>query len=121
MVIDAIGLDSLMKKFKKLENVEKYTAPVIRRGAQEIQNEAKDLAPIDTGTLINSINRSVISREGLVAGIVGTNTEYAIHQEFGTVYQPGKAFLRPALRKHKKEIKEDIINILNKRLRKAGK
>lgn len=59
------------------------------------ENGAKRRAPVDTGRLRASITSRVEqeSPEQLV-GILGTNVEYAIFQEFGTEHQEAKAFLR---------------------------
>ena len=43
---------------------------------------AKQLAPVDTGNLRNSITHTVVPGEQAV--YIGTNTEYAAYQELGT-------------------------------------
>ena len=50
--------------------------------------------PWDTGTLLRSYNM-----EGPARGTVtiGTNVDYAAHQEFGTIHQSGTPHLFPAL------------------------
>ena len=50
--------------------------------------------PWDTGTLLRSYSMEGPSR-GTVT--VGTNVDYAAHQEFGTIYQSGTPHLFPAL------------------------
>lgn len=121
MVIDAIGLDKLIEKFDKLENVNKVIKPVIRRGTQLVQNTAKDEAPVDTGTLKGSISRDTFEVNDSVIGLVGTNVDYAPYQEFGTVNQKGKPFLRPAIRKHRKDIKKAIYKALQREMEALGK
>ena len=64
---------------------------------------AKGYAPVDTGRLRNSISHEVAPDENAV--YVGTNVEYAPYQEFGTRYQGGTPFLRPALDNHLGEYK----------------
>ncbi len=73
--------------------------------------QAKSLSPVDTGSLKNSIMWKTSKMSGghsggntlseIVTnkhdGIVGSATEYAVYQEFGTRNQPGKPFLRPAI------------------------
>lgn len=61
--------------------------------AINIQREAKGLAPVKTGSLRSSVAVGT-SEDGELA--VGTNVEYAVHQEFGTRFQKGTAFLFPA-------------------------
>ena len=64
---------------------------------------AKEYAPVDTGRLRNSITHATAPEEGAV--YIGTNVEYGIYQEFGTVNQAGTPFLRPALDNHLGEYK----------------
>lgn len=64
---------------------------------------AKEYAPVDTGRLRNSITHEASPDEGAV--YIGTNVEYAPYQEFGTRYQSGTPFLRPAVENHLDEYK----------------
>lgn len=59
---------------------------------------AKEQAPVDTGNLRNSITHAV-DTEGNSA-IIGTNVEYAPHQELGTIHMQGRHFLRNAVAHH---------------------
>lgn len=62
-------------------------------GAANTQNTAQALAPVDTGRLRSSIS----TREtGPLTFEVYTNLEYAPYQEYGTRYQSGTSFMRPA-------------------------
>jgi HK97 gp10 family phage protein len=80
-----------------LEGPEGPVGKDLARRAVKVDRAAKNHAPVDTGRLRSSINwRIARDSQGLV-GIVGTNVEYAIHQEFGTRFQSGTPFLRPAL------------------------
>ena len=67
---------------------------------------AKEYAPVDTGRLRNSITHATEPEEGAV--YIGTNVEYGIYQEFGTVNQAGTPFLRPAVENHIDEYKEIV-------------
>ena len=60
---------------------------------------AANEAPVDTGRLRSSITYLVDDD----TMFLGTNVEYAIYQEFGTRYQKGKPFLRPAIMNHVQE------------------
>ena len=68
-------------------------------------------APVDTGRLRGSITYLVDDD----TMFLGTNVEYAIYQEFGTRYQKGKSFLRPAIMNHVQE----YIQVLETELKKA--
>ena len=65
---------------------------------------AKEYAPVDTGRLRNSITHATEPD----AVYIGTNVEYSIYQEFGTVNQPGTPFLRPAVENHIDEYKDIV-------------
>jgi HK97 gp10 family phage protein len=79
-------------------------------GAVETQATAQSLAPVDTGRLRSSI---ATEREGEMNYAVGTDVEYAVHQEYGTRYQSGKAFMRPSFERHKDEIVANLRKALN--------
>lgn len=58
---------------------------------------AKKKCPVDTGRLRNSISHA--STEG--TAYVGTNVEYAVYVEMGTVNTKPQPYLRPAVTEHK--------------------
>lgn len=69
---------------------------VLRLGI-DVQNRARELAPVDTGRLRGSITH-VPGRDGRGYYVdVGSNVEYAPFVEFGTSKQPAQPWLRPAL------------------------
>ena len=74
--------------------LERGGGQIVRKAALDIESNAKSFSPVDTGNLKNSIAMKTTSP---LTAQVGTNVEYAIHQEYGTVHQSGKAFLRPAV------------------------
>ncbi len=124
-------IDNRRKVKAKLERVSKKALTL---AATLVENDAKGLAPIDTGGLINSISYAVkVSGKEAVAH-VGASVHYAYYVEFGTgehaekgngrqggwFYQtPDKKwhftkgskpqpFLRPAFRENREEIKKII-------------
>lgn len=54
----------------------------LERCGEQAEGYAKDLAPVDTGALRNSISHKVDEAEP--AAYIGTNQEYAAYVEFGT-------------------------------------
>lgn len=64
--------------------------------AAKAENAAKRKCPVDTGRLRASISHrvEVDQSENVVVGVIGTNVEYAVYQEFGTERVPPRAFLR---------------------------
>ncbi len=69
-------------------------------GTRIVQSEARVEAPVDTGALRRSIHGKV---DGLT-GVVGTNCEYAIYQEFGTYKMSEHPFLVPALKNKQSDV-----------------
>jgi len=69
---------------------------------------AKDLCPVDTGRLRNSISHTVSED----AVYIGTNVEYAVYQELGSSKRKaannGRGFLRPAITGHLDEYRDII-------------
>ena len=73
--------------------------PALRATALIPLNVAKELVPVDTGTLERSIHQEDV--QGQLAVTVGTDVPYAEHVEFGTSKMPARPYLRPALDENK--------------------
>lgn len=80
------GMDSLLRKLNKISDVAKseIMEKAVKSGAKVVQAQAKELAPVDTGELRNSIKVKTNVENGKIQGIVYTNKEYAPYVEFGT-------------------------------------
>lgn len=80
----------------------------------QIENYARNNAPVDTGALRNSITSEVLSSEHAV--VVGSNIEYAPYQELGTsrmdACNGGQGFLRPAVEDNIAEFENMALNEL---------
>lgn len=63
---------------------------------------AKDLCPVDTGRLRNSISHARDDE----AAYIGSNVEYAPYIELGTSRMKERPFLRPAASDHAEEYKQ---------------
>ncbi|MEJ7633855.1 HK97-gp10 family putative phage morphogenesis protein [Aeromicrobium sp.] len=66
----------------------------IRKTAFDIQHDAQQLAPVDTGFLVGSIGVTV-DDDGMGA-LIGPTAEYAGFVEFGTEAHPPQPFMSPA-------------------------
>lgn len=126
MEIVIVGSEAIVRKLDKLGKAagggKMMTA--LRVGALHVVNAAKRSAPILTGTLRRSIHMENVS--GALAVAVGTKEAYARRQEFGfsgrdslgrRYNQPAHPYLRPALAKNKKKIREEIAAVLKMALR----
>ena len=65
-----------------LEAFDEACARALERCGLQAEGYAKDLCPVDTGALRNSISHKVIDSEP--AAYIGTNSEYGAYVEFGT-------------------------------------
>lgn len=124
---DFIFIDNSKVVKKRLE--EAFLKALERCGMQA-EGYAKDLVPVDTGNLRNSISHRVDEKEKVV--YIGTNSEYGAYVELGTgkyykggrqdpwVYQDGEGrwhhtngqraqpYLKPAVADHKQTYKNII-------------
>ena len=66
------------------------------------ESYAKQLCPVDTGRLRNSITHQ---QQDDTTEIIGTNVEYAPYVELGTRRQRAQPYLRPAAENHGPEYK----------------
>lgn len=90
------GQDRVRRAFRALsERTQPIAEREVRRAALEIQSTAKQLAPVDTGRLRNSIATEYA--DGGLTARIGTNVEYAPYVEFGTRRgQRAQPYLFPA-------------------------
>lgn len=88
--------------------LERAYSELIRKTAFSIEARAKQLAPVDTGLLRNSLQTKV---DGPLKATVGTSVEYAQYQEFGTRFQKGKSFLTPAADSEKANFEKNVRDI----------
>lgn len=68
---------------------------------------AKQLCPVDTGNLRNSITHA---QQDDNTEVIGTNVEYASHVELGTYKMAARPYLRPAAENHGPEYKMVLEN-----------
>lgn len=85
MGIEIKGVNSLCDKLENLNNnIDRNVRSKVEMLAQEISDEAKDLAPVDTGFLRENIYWSVEDKENRVEAEIVSNADYGGYVEFGT-------------------------------------
>ncbi len=82
---------------------------VIRNNTERLKTSAKAKAPVDTGFLKNHITSSYPDR---LEGHVKSEAAYSGYQEYGTRFQTGKPFMRPALREVEPQFKKDMTDVV---------
>ena len=94
------------------EEIRAGLSEVVKETALRIEGRAKQLAPVDTGFLRNSI---MTNAEGLLTYTVNVGAEYGIHVEYGTYKMSAQPYLRPAVNYAKPHFEKGIMNVLRKR------
>ncbi len=82
-----------IRHFDMAKHTREQASKMIHSATLAIEGQAKLNAPYKTGLLRRSITHEVSELEGAV----GTNVEYAEHQEYGTRYMDAQPYLRPAV------------------------
>jgi len=78
------------------------TIKILEEVGEAAVGHAKDIVPVDTGALRDSINYSLSDR----AVILHADEEYAAYVELGTMYQNAQPYLRPAVEDYQGEYKD---------------
>lgn len=145
MGIEVSGLSRIMDRLRGMsDNADAILSQALVQGAKMVQASAKQLCPVDTGQLRNSITAEKIPN----GARVGSNLEYASHIEYGTgpvakeaggfkqyrqtgwsfkdpktgkfIYTRGQApqpFLYPALRVNEDRIKQHVKECIIKKIK----
>lgn len=140
------GIDNLTKKLDKLDDyIKEDVADALEAAAMIVEGDAKQSiqrgpktglvytksfgthqasAPgeppaSDTGRLANSVDRDV-DKEKLEA-IVGTDLEYGLFLEEGTVNIEARPWLRPAMERNREKAKRFFQRVVDKAIDKATK
>lgn len=110
------GIDELIGKFQALadEATPAQLRAALMVGAMPIQTAAVQKAPVLTGTLRSSIHTETAETDNGAVARIGTNVEYAIHQEFGTRKMAAQPYLRPAFDEQRDAALDEIGRALTK-------
>lgn len=140
-----IGIDDLLSKLKALPSaIQEGTVDGVQKAVITLKKEVKDMCPVKTGHLRDSIEQAVRMNGNTVQGTVGTQVNYAVDVELGTgrkgsqsqeVAELGlsvphdtkiegrapRPFMFPAFKMHEKVIIQDINAGIDNSLRKVAK
>jgi HK97 gp10 family phage protein len=99
-------------KFAQMERRAKPEAAKIASEAATVTaSVARQLAPVDTGAMRDSI---YVEQKGETRFTVGVKESYATYVEHGTVYQDAQPFLRPAFEFGRKDFEAALRNFLER-------
>lgn len=131
-------LDRLRKRLDAIpKDVKEAVHPALIRSGDELSARMKQLAPLDTGALKDSITvtpagqttppysqpgGSMTVPENAIAVTVGNaDVRYAHLQEYGTAQAPAHPFFWPSYRLLKKRIANRLKRAISKAVKEAGK
>jgi HK97 gp10 family phage protein len=104
--IKILGVERLQAKLTKMASLPALKS-TMGKAVGVVNGDAKNIVPVDSGNLRNSIHGSVeVGSPTEIVGKVATSTEYAPYVEFGTSKMGARPFLWPALNKNKKRINQ---------------
>lgn len=93
--VEVDGIEDFGRKMQRLdEATQEFVQQALMDTAQEVMFRARQLAPVRTGRLMQSICAEVIYKWVVK---VGCYVPYALFQEFGTSRIPPRLFLTKAL------------------------
>lgn len=108
--IEITGVKELQAKFERMSfNLVTAVSRAMDEGEKIVETSAKSKVRVKTGNLKNSIeekNRSLTSTT--ISIDIGTDVDYAAHQEYGTRKLSAQPFLRPALDENSNAIQAKI-------------
>ena len=107
-----MGIVTFTSRRAELNNaIKEAKARALEIVGGKAETYAKQLAPVDTGRLRNSITHQQLDED---TEVIGTNVEYAPYQELGTSKMAAHPFLRPAAEGHTEEYKAMIVREMSK-------
>ena len=105
--IDVVGTGELSRALARLTELsDREARRVVAEVAYEIEADAKELCPVDTGRLRSSITTALAAT--YPGAEVGTNVEYAPYVEFGTYRQQAQPYLTPAAETNRETLRRRI-------------
>jgi HK97 gp10 family phage protein len=122
LVIEVQGLEELQKALAGYgAEWDKVAKEALGIGLATLESEAKKKAPVDTSRLQSSIGSQIQRAAGSeIVGKTGSNLEYASYQEYGTRYQSGKPYLRPALEENLSNVVRQFEEGIDRALKHLG-
>lgn len=129
---DGVGVkvlkrDRLFSKLRKLApDTDREVAKAVAKGAEEVAATAKQLAPVATGELRDSIGWQMNKSRMNIVATISADALHARWVEFGTKggvlgSQPAQPFMFPAYRLLRKRVRNRIGRAIGKAARKVAK
>jgi HK97 gp10 family phage protein len=114
----AVNRRDSLRVFKKLNAIRNYDPMVtVYKYASATQKLARELVPVDTGSLRLSILLKNESDTKTNRISIGTNLEYAPYMEYGTRLTRARPYLRPAFYAYSERFQNELKTNLRKIIR----
>lgn len=108
------GLDKLIKDFSKVtkSEVNNTLRTIVRVNGSEMQRQAKDYVPYDTGALQSSIG--ITMKDGGLTAEIAPTMHYAGYVEYGTRNMSAQPYMRPAYLEQEIDFRNDMEEVIKK-------
>jgi len=117
IVCDVDGVEEFQQAMEQFDSgMQRWVHRQLASWAADVKALAKQLAPVRTGYLRQSIYAKV---EEWVA-IVGAEAPYALYVEFGTRYMAARPYLYPAIQEHLPRLEEIVCEAIDLAKEEAG-
>jgi HK97 gp10 family phage protein len=114
VALKIIGLDRIREGLAEAPHELRVVANrIVDEGMSKVTGRAKEIVPVRTGRLRNSIYQK---KTGFLGWEVGASMFYAGFVEFGTRYMRARPYLRPAVEEKMPEIREELKDALMEKL-----
>lgn len=108
----------LEKQLMELVNkIEKAAESTIKEGCEKIEAQAKELTPVDSGELKDSINTKYDDKSFEHEGYVYAEAPHAPYVELGTRNRAPQPFMYPAYKQNEDFFKQRLIELINKEVK----
>ena len=105
MKIKITGMNELRVGLDKKMDL-KPVRTVVQKNGADLQRNAQEKAPVDTGTLRRSIGLDLT--DSCLTATIAPTVEYAPYQEYGTRYMDAQPFVGPAFNEQKNKFVNDM-------------
>ncbi len=96
-----INLDGLHRVQRELPN---RIAAELNSAAESMESLAKQLAPVDTGFMRDSIAQTETADGNRLRAVVESPADYSLYVEYGTVNMSAQPFFTPAFESAKRQL-----------------
>lgn len=112
MKIDLSGADDLLRLMKGVNKakVDRALIKCVKVNASELEDHAKEIVPVDTGTLSRSINTKM--EDGGKTAVTEPDTNYMTYVEYGTYKMAAQPYIRPSFYRQEPAFKEDVKKVV---------